>query len=167
MKKTKIIDERGFLFGKISVVDILAVLLVLAIGGMVYVRLFVQGKETGYISPEMTKVEFVVKVPTVRDVHKDAYRPGDVVYKGDDGPLLGTVTDVRTEQAYALVTSQDGEILSVPVKDYYDFYITIEAQCTTGANGYYLGNSVELNRNMTLELTTLYDNLTGTVYSIG
>lgn len=168
MKKTKLIDERGFLFGKISVVDILAVALVLAMGVMVYARFFSQkGDSVGYLSPETAKVEYVIKVTAARDWHKDAFRAGDVLYEGDEGPVLGVVTDVRTEQAYALVSTPEGEVLPMPMEAYSDIYITMEAQCTTGANGYYLGGAIELNRNMTLHPTTRYDTMTGSVVSIG
>ncbi len=168
MKKTKLIDERGFLFGKISVVDILAVVLVLAMGAMVYVRFFSQrGDNVGYLSPETAKVEYVVKVTAARDLHKDTFRSGDVLYGGDEGPALGVVTDVRTEQAHALVSTPEGEVLSMPMEGYSDIYITVEAQCTTGANGYYLGGAIELNRNMSLQLTTRYDTMSGTVVSVG
>ncbi len=168
MKKRKLIDERGFLFGKISVVDIMAVALVAAIGVMVYVRFFTQGDENvGYSNPEMVKVEYVVKVTSARDCHANAFRPGDTVYNGDEGPLLGSVTDVRTEPAHALVSTPGGKILSMPMEGYSDIYITVESQCTTGANGYYLGGSIELNRNMAIQLTTIYDSVTGVVVSVG
>lgn len=165
--KKKIIDERGFLFGKISVVDIMAVLLVIAMGLMLYARFFSGGGDgVGFTETGTVKVECVLKVTLASRWHLDTIKPGDVIYSGGDGPALGTVKDVRTEPAYTLVETPEGTVASVPVEDYYDIYITVEAQCTTGANGYYLGGSVELNRNMTLQICTVYDTMACTVYSV-
>lgn len=168
MKKGKIIDERGFLFGKISVVDILAVVLVIALGLMLYVRFFAGDESEGSVSSTgKVQVEYVVKVGAARGWHLDTLRPGDQVYNGDLGPLLGTVTEVTSEPASTLITHQDGHIASVPMEDYYDLYITVTAECTASAGGYYLGGSIELTKNTVLQLTTLYDSMAGVVVSVG
>lgn len=168
MKKIKWIDERGFLFGKISVVDILAVLLVAALGFMLYVRFF-SGEETGgrVAGTEKTRIEYTLKVTGAKHWHIDALKPGDIVYNGDAGALLGTVKEVRAEPSNTLMNLLDGTVVSVPQEDTYVLYITLESEATSSAGWYYVGGAIELNLNLTLQLTTIYDTVTGTVVSIG
>ena len=168
MKKGKIIDERGFLFGKISVVDILAVALVIALGLMLYVRFFAgDGTEGSVSSTGKVQVEYVVKISGARGWHRDTLQPGDQVYAGELGPLVGTVKAVNAEPASTLITYQDGHIASVPLEEYYDIYLTMTAESTVSAGGYYLGGSIELTKNTVLQITTLYDSMAGVVVSVG
>ncbi len=168
MKKGKIIDERGFLFGKISVVDILAVALVIALGLMLYVRFFAGDEAGGSVSSTgKVQIEYVVKVNSVRELHRDTLQPGDMIYDGELGPLLGTVKEVTAEPASTLATFQDGHIAAVPMEGYYDLYVTVTAESTVSAGGYYLGGSIELTKNIGLQLTTRYDTMSGTVVSVG
>lgn len=171
--KKKIIDERGFLFGKVSVVDVLALLLVVALGLMVLIR-FLPKASSGPDDPASgddiasaakMKVEYVVKVSPASKWHLNTMEPGDLIYNGDGGVLLGTVKDIRWEPAMAMVTMDNGTVTYFPMEDYYDLYVTLETECSAGAGGYYLGK-LELNLNVTVQLTSLYDSVSGTVYSI-
>lgn len=168
MKKKKLFDERGFLFGKVSIVDILAVLLVLALVLMLYVRFFTDDETNpGSVSDTgKVTVDYVLKIAAARQCHAEAFQPGDTVYNGEYGLVVGTVKEIRTEEATSLLSTTDGRVLRVPLENFYDIYITITAECSTSAGGYYLFGTLELNRNMTMTIWTMYDSVTGTVYSV-
>lgn len=167
MKKRRFIDERGFLFGKVSVVDILALALVLALVMMLYVRFLADKDIPGSLAGvSKEKVEYVVRISNVRDIYLDTMRSGDTVFHGEYGTRVGTVKEVRAEPAIALMTKPDGTVVEAPMEEYYTIYVTMESECIASAGGYYLGGAVDLNLNMTLPLATAYVAISGTVISI-
>ena len=164
--KKKIVDERGLLFGKISVVDILAVLLVAALGLMVYVRFFTGG-EGSVADTGKTEVEYVIRARDVRMYTVNAIHPGDCLYHREDDIQVGVVKDVRVEEGTTTMTALDGATTIVPRPGYYDLYITVRAEAVESSGGYYLGGTRELSVNLDMPLSSPYAFFSATVVSIG
>lgn len=166
-KKIRLFDERGFLFGKLSVIDILAVLLVVGLALMVIIRFGITGEDGLHLSDTGTApVSYELEVIGVRQFMVDAISIGDELYASESGAAMGRIVDKRVEDNYTATTMLDGAVEFVPKEGYYDVYLTVEADSTAGAGGYYLDGAVELLANMSIQVRTQYAVFYGRVNSI-
>lgn len=166
-KKIRLFDERGFLFGKVSVIDILAVLLVVGLALMVIIRFGITGEDGLHLSETGTApVSYELEVIGVRQFMVDAIDIGDELYANESGAAMGRIVDKRVEDNYTATTMLDGAVEFVPKEGYYDVYLTVEADSTVGAGGYYLDGAVELLANLSIQVRTQYAVFYGRVNSI-
>ena len=122
------IDEKGRLFGKINIVDLLVILVVL-IGIVVVAVKFLSPGSTTAVNPTKTPVTYQVLVESVQpEVYENIQEhiPGTLMASGEF--LDGQVTAVTaTPHASEASVSASGEMLLVPVdSDLVDLVFTIE-----------------------------------------
>ena len=122
------IDEKGRLFGKINIVDLLVILVIL-IGAAVVAVKFLGPGSTAAINPAKTHVTYQVLVEGVQpEVYENVQKhiPGTLMASGEF--LDGQVTAVTaTPHASEASVSASGEMLLVPVdSDLVDLVFTIE-----------------------------------------
>lgn len=164
--KRKLFDEDGRLFGKISLVDVMAVCLVLLVAMMVYVRFFTGGGEVISGSSDVT-FTYTIVVPEVRSFTVDAMKVGDELYVEDDGVDLGKITDIRADQCMSREDTPDGRVVLMPVEGRYDVTITVEATGLVSSGRYYAARSYELNPNLEVKFYSKYVSATGRVKTVG
>lgn len=120
-----LIDEKGRLFGKINIIDLLIVLLVIAIAGGAYLVFFGRSDKQAV---ETSKVTYDFEITNVNKDFVDAITPGDPIRDSIRGNELGTV--VSKESRKATMLNEDiinGRYIIAEVPDAYDVVITIEA----------------------------------------
>ena len=122
------IDEKGRLFGKINIVDLLVILVIL-IGAAVVAVKFLGPGSTAAINPTKTHVTYQVLVEGVQpEVYENVQKhiPGTLMASGEF--LDGQVTAVTaTPHASEASVSASGDMLLVPVdSDLLDLVFTIE-----------------------------------------
>ena len=160
MKKRRLFDEQGRIFGVISVVDILAVLVVAALGLMLYMRFAPAGDSGSGLqggaggADALLRCEFLLSGQS--DYVADAIEVGDELYFPGSDTLLGRVTGKRTE-AYMQVTSTlDGQVVKMPTEDLVDIYITVESAGVVADGQCYLKGNQVLLKNTTVSFETRY-----------
>ena len=161
--KRRIIDENGRLFGVISVVDVLVIVLALALIGAVYAKFHVLEK-TSSTTPTTT-VTYQVKVTTVRAAAIETIREGDAVYS-NTGVELGTITGIQTEPARRSTPLSDGTLVLAPIENRVDMYITVETPAVLLGGRIFVNKTFELNVNHELSLLTKYNSFGGIVTSL-
>lgn len=165
MKNKRKLVENGRLFGKIGVVDILAVALIVVLLAMVYVRFTTE--DSVNVAVGRDRITFELKVASVRSFTSDMLHKGDEVYVGvDEEERIGTVTDVRVEQATQLTATLDGQVIEMPVEDRYNVFITVEQMGRYDHNAYFLTDDFELRLYDTISFMTRYVQSNGTVMSL-
>ena len=122
------IDEKGRLFGKINIVDLLVILVVLIGIAVVAVKFLAPGSATA-VNPPKTHVTYQVLVEGVQpEVYENIQEhiPGALMASGEF--LDGKVTAVTaTPHASEASVSTTGDMLLVPVdSDLLDLVFTIE-----------------------------------------
>lgn len=122
------IDEKGRLFGKINIVDLL-VILVIVIAAVVLGMKFLGGSGNGAINPTKTHVTYTVLVEGVEpEVYENIqkYIPSTLMASGE--LLDGQVTAVTAEpHEQKISVSSTGKSVIVPVDDdLLDLTFTIE-----------------------------------------
>lgn len=165
MKKVKLIDERGRLFGVISVVDILAVLVVAALALMAYMRFF-SGGEANVSDSGFVPVTYQIKVFQIRENTANSFKVNDRIWSSD-GEDLGVITAVETAQAEKLANRTDGTVVLMPVEDYVDATFTVEVDGTVNGDRYYAGRTFELGVNGSVEFVSKYASTSGKIWSVG
>ena len=160
----KIVDDKGRLFGLISLIDVIVAAVVVVLVVAVLSRFKV--RETPLGTTNTVDVTYTVKIFGIRDTNANLLHPGDRLYAADTEANLGTIRDVKVEDAYAVEPLDDGTYKKARVYERFDVTLTIEAPCSYSNNRYYADRTFELNANAEIWMHTKYNELYGTVMSI-
>lgn len=119
-----IIDENGKLFRKVSIIDILIVLVILlCIAGAVIRFSGLLGDNNS--SP--VKIEYTLQVKQIRDKSVDAImKKGELYSSLSDEAYLGTITNVEKHSNDDYSELVDGTIVKTSATDRYDVLITVQ-----------------------------------------
>lgn len=141
----KFIDEKGRIFGKVNIIDILVVLLVLAVAAAV---IFKAGggevtKADQLANAEMKDISYTV---LCRMVHNDV--ANHVVENAvgqqlmSNGELVEScfIEDVQRAPYYESFLTDSGEVLQVENPTYCDLIITVSGQAPYGENSFHVGS---------------------------
>lgn len=162
----KLIDHNGRLFGKISVIDVLAILVVIALGAALYVKS--NQPHTGTSVPTQT-ITYQVKVEGVPEYIRDSIHVGDEVYDlnyESGGAPLGKITAVEEQPGTGLAEFADGTVASVPVEGAVNLLLTIEGEGLVNEEGYFLNRVYDLGINASRTYYSKYVEFTTTVTAI-
>ncbi len=140
--------KNGKLFGKISIVDVIVVLLVLTLAAGVYLRM--SGSVGEFVTGET--YECVVKVKTVRDFTVKALEKGGEVYDKTTKEYIGTIQGVTSEPATDPLLMADGSHAMAPMQDRYHAYVTIAFTGKESSDGYYTASNQQISTGGTLVL---------------
>jgi hypothetical protein len=149
-----ILDKKGKLFGKVSIVDMVIILAVAALLAGYLLRSVSDETQRIVNSDTTFYVTFVVE--KIRDYAIDAVSEGDVYYQQNVGAALGTVTAVRVEPTGDIVKRNDGTAVYMTMEDKYNLYITLECKGNITESGYYIngnnhvaaGGDIKIKSNM-------------------
>ncbi len=128
----KLIDEKGRLFGRVNLFDLLVLLLVV-IGILGMATRLIHPAEVG---AEMKTATYRLEISDVQECYKTAYQVGDSLY--EDGVLLGTITEVTVRPAEVLKQLPDGTAMMVERVLYYDVDLTFTTDRFNVDEGYHV-----------------------------
>ncbi len=148
----KIIDNRGKLFGKISVIDIIIVLSIVFVGAVFILNS--RGKVELPVSVDST-VEYttVLKAYNLNKTSIEPFSVGDNVYSSS-GELIGKITNIDAKQGYTKEKLQDGTYVDFPNPEYTDYYLTIEGVGTLTDKGFKAQSSFSIVPNDTIKIAS-------------
>lgn len=158
-----ILDKKGKLFGKVSIVDIIVLLIVIVgIIGLFFTKMSLDSKKymsdgSGMLvktSAEYDKMTVKLKVQNVRDITRDAIVIGDDVYLVEDDVLLGKITDVYSKPATEVVDTNDGNVYTAEIPERYDVTIVVEGYGRKLTDGYYVDSNTRLYFGKSIEVKT-------------
>lgn len=161
-----IIDNKGKLFGKINIVDLVVVLVVvIAVAGVVLTKMKldnskIMSNDSNMLiqsSAEMDTLEIKLKVKEVRDITRDAIIVGDDVYLMTNDRLLGSVVRVDSEPAVREVIGDNGAVYRAEVPQRYDVTIVVETQGKKKEEGYFTNSNIQIlyGREMGIKTSTI------------
>jgi len=123
----KVIDEKGRVFGKINIFDLLVLLaLLVAIGGVGYKVISDKRKAAGTV-PTTTYI-VTVKTPAMLPSYAEALRKDDRIYYDNFGFVNAKIIDVREEPAMITVQTADGRLVETQSPNLVDVIIDIEVK---------------------------------------
>jgi hypothetical protein len=134
-----IIDKNGKLFGKISIIDIIVVVLIAVAAGVVGLR-FLSGQNTGILSSSgADRLEITFYSEEVNDFVVDAISIGDSTMEYAQYASFGTVIDVMPGPSVTWVPDADGVVHQGHKEGkYYSLTVKTEAFGTIDNTGFTL-----------------------------
>lgn len=165
----KIIDRNGRLFGKISVIDVLVILVVAVLAAALYFKS--NQAHTGTTVTEQPIV-FEIRARGVDRYVYEALREGDGLYDLDyssGGKAIGRIAliEVENDPGSKLADNlYDGAAALVEAEDTVDLMITVEGSGLVDGRSYTINRVYSLGVNSSRTYYTKQAQFTGTVVSI-
>ncbi len=144
------LDDKGRIFGKVSIIDIAVILFICAAIGGAYFKFFMtpQGQAAGQFDTLIYQVE----VKTVRQPSVDAIIEGAAVYDGESGNPIGEIIKKEVIPAKGYIEKADGTVVQAMIPERYDMLITVKTHGVENDHGFFAGGIIELKRGSDLRL---------------
>lgn len=148
-----IIDEKGKLFGKLSVVDILIALIIIAAVFVVGVKIFGSG---GAIRGSTVACEYTMSVKNIRAESVDAItRSTGLDLYDTKGYNVGTIKEITEVKPYEMyVNKSDGTIVKAAVPERFEIKFKVQSEAAKSGNSYLLGGKSEVSNASNLTVST-------------
>ena len=138
------------MIGKVSIIDILIVVVLLALAaGFVYSRTSQQIRQI-ILADTPLYVTFLVE--GVREFSLDAVQEGDVFFRQHERVPLGTVARIETAPAYDIMVRTDGTAVYAPVEDRFDMYITLSSVGSVTDRGFFVNGTLQVSEGGRLSI---------------
>ena len=158
----KIIDEKGKLFGKFNIIDLLIVIVVIALASATFIKF----KTSDDALSKDTIIEYTLLVQAVREPTIVALDKEKALVDYETKKEIGEIIGVSQESAIGLEMLNDGKYKEVEYKDKYDLLLTIQAKGTETVDNYYTTSGKKLVVGEKITIYNDYASTTGTVKSI-
>lgn len=156
-------DKNGKIGGKVSIVDILAILLIAVVIVGIAAR-YGSGFTNSVKSDK--QFEYVLKIESVRQYTVDALKKKGNVTDKKSEKNLGEIVDVEVENATLQSTTASGELKNPELPDRYTCYVTIRATGKESSDNYILDDSTELSVGRNIDLYSKYVKTSGDIKSV-
>ena len=160
----KIIDSKGRLFGKVSLIDILVVLAIIVLGAGIFVRNFVLGT-TAANNPSVT-LTYRLKITGINNLLLDNFHEGDEIYETSFNDYYGKITEIEIEPYEVWSTTVDGGYIKTETLDRSNIYLTVEVEGIISDGRYLVGRMYELEPNYQCNMFSKYVNFNCTIVEI-
>lgn len=161
----KILDEKGKLFGKLNLIDLIVVLVIIAVVAAVAWKLG-GSAVTEAIADKGTTIRYEVlctKVDADTSAFAESHVGGQLMSNGD--MMDGTIVDCVVEPYTQTVLDSEGNAKQVEDPAYRNVRFTIEAKVVEAANAYSIG-SQELRVGKSHIVKTTELEINGTITSM-
>ena len=143
-------DEKGRLFGKISIIDIVVLLaIIISAAGFLYNR---TAQDIRQIIAADTPIYVTFVVESVRELSFDAVSPGDVFFRQHERVPLGNVVEVTRGRAYDIIVLTDGSAVYAPMEGRYNMYITLSGIGSITDTGFFLNGTQQMSAGGTMAI---------------
>lgn len=158
------INKEGKLFGKISIIDILVIIVIIAMAAGVYMRFF-RTPET--VKVETEKFNYTVRVEKIRKYSVDALSHMGAMYDTETKEYLGDIVEiVSVEPTKETSITARGKAVEIEYPERYTVTIKVETDGNVGENGYYTASNRMISVGGAMEFETKYIECGGDVISI-
>lgn len=142
----RIIDRNGRLFGKISVIDVLVILVVAVLGAALYFKS--QQPHTGSSVPVQT-ITYQVLVEAAPAYLEENIHVGDKVYDKtyESSGALGEITEIERLPSAKQATYYDGTVAMAEVDDAVNLLLTIRGSGLVSDRSYSINRVYDLGIN--------------------
>ena len=154
----------GKLFGKVSIIDILVIIIILVTALGVYAK-FTSTPETVQVTTE--KFSYIVRIDKVRQYTVDGLKELGKIYDKETKEHLGEIVEViSVENTVETGINSAGKAVKTEYPDKYSVLIRIETDGSVGTNGYYTSSNRLIGVGGELSIESKYVSTSGRVISI-
>ncbi len=158
-----LIDKKARLFGKVSIIDIITLLLFVAIFLLFFKQLGVLNTNKNMVS-KLDDLEIIFYQPEVNDFTAENVNIGDPTKESLKNASFGKVVDIKTDESVSWYKDPDGLQIPASREGYCSIYITMEAKGRLTNNGFILdGSSYHVGQTITFKAgnSIFYGNIAG------
>ncbi len=156
-------DKNGKIKGKFNIIDLLAIILIIAVVIGIAVR-FKSTVTTAVKSDE--EFIYTVKVESVRDYTIEALKKGGKITDKKSEIDLGEIVAVESEPSKIQTERADGKIIMADQPDRYTAIVTIKTHGKESDNSYITADSNELSVGRTTDVYSKYVHTSGKIMSV-
>ncbi len=161
-----IINKQGKLFGKISVIDILAIVAILVLIAGVYTR-FIKTDETSVDTGTASSTfEYELEVSRVREGTVNALKEGGTVIDTSTKEEMGEIVSVVERPSYTVGVKADGTYAYTEVPERYDVTVTVRVDGKVSSDGYYTTQNKQLTAGSSYTFTSKLAQTSGEITAI-
>ena len=160
----KFLDENGRVGGKISIIDIIVIVLCLLVVCSIFVKY--NHDDTRAAKVESKTITYTVKIRGIREGTVNAMKKGDELYESLDENVMGTIADIKVEPAVLKMNMNNGTWVDAPLENRYDVELTMETEAELNDGHVYVNRVNELNVNASITLLSRYVQFTGLITGI-
>ena len=159
----KIIDEKGRLFEKINILDLIIVITLLILVGFTFIKF---DKNNSKLFSD-TIIEYTVSVENIRQSTVDALSKNkENIMDYTSKKEIGNIVDFNYSPAVKLEQMADGRYKEVMPKDKYDCLLTIRVKGTISSDNYFTSSGKKIITGDTIEVFNKYASTSGTIKSV-
>ena len=162
-----IIDSKGKLFGKISIIDIIAIIIIIGVVAGVYLKFF--GKSSEALADDC-EFYYTMKVEAVRQNNIEAMKKSvSTEFELADDKIfseMGTLTEVKSESAKSIINKADGNPVMAEIPDKYDAYLTFKVNGKSTDEAYYTPQLREISVGSVYGIKSKYCQFNGYIQKI-
>lgn len=158
-----IINKDGKLFGKISIIDILAILVILVAALGIYSRFFVGNEK---VETASSRIEYTMKVDGVRGGTVDALKNYSPITNATTKEYMGDIVNVTYKEATKAVELLNGKMKNSPNPDRYEVYVTVQVDGNVNNSGFYTATNQSLTVGSNYVFCSKYAKTTGHIIEI-
>ena len=125
------LDNKGRLFGKVNIVDLLIVIIIIAAG--IFLGRLLFGPESTIAQTE--KMRITLYCEETPDYVAEQLTAGDEAWDSENNVTLGTLVDWRTGESKSAVTDITGQVVEISREDYCSVTLTVEGDGVIGDHG--------------------------------
>lgn len=155
-------DKNGKIFGKINIIDLVAILIViLAIVGITIRFTSIAAENVN----KKAEFSYVVGIEDVRIYSINALTQKGIV-TDKQGNIIGEITDVEYDTMKKQLINENGESVKETVPERYAARVTITAEGKDTDSGYFVGENTELSVGSSITMYTKYSNCSGKIIEV-
>lgn len=134
-----LIDDKGRVFNKISIIDILFIALIILAGTLAWFKF------SGYtvkdnVSIKTDKIKIIFYQEDINNFAANNVKIGDPATEALQNIKFGQVIDIELGESIFWSSDIEGNQVSSPKEGYSSIYITMEGKGIIGPNGILIGN---------------------------
>ena len=153
-------DKNGKLFGKISIFDIIILLLVVVVGMGTFYKF--RSEQTNVEGGQKPLV-YTVRIPNVRWFTLKYYEEGQRCFDTKSNEEIGQIVAIRSEPFYDIYQDMRGNALLLQIPDKIKIEIDVETLGLETDRGYYASGTYELKAGSDIFLSTKYVDVSAVV----
>ena len=132
------LDNKGRLFGKVNIVDLLIVIIIIAAGIFLGKMLF--GPESTLAQTK--KVTLTLYCEETPKYVAEQLEAGSEAWDAESNVTLGTLTEWRTGESVSAVTDITGQVVEISREDYCSVTLTVDGDGVIGDHGVTIGGTL-------------------------
>ncbi len=126
-------DNKGKLFGKINIVDLLVIVIVVVAIAVTYFKFNLSAHSD--VTTSNGQVQYTLLTKAVRMYTVDQLVEGDKVFDEESGKCIGQIVKVEYEPAYDYVVKTDGTAVLSRIPEKYDVKVTVLSDAIINDSG--------------------------------